>query len=321
MAVLFVDTTADEPIEDFSLRVAEAWEGGSAARDDGVLLVFAIDDRQNRLELGYGLEPLISDSDAARMLREIRPLLQRERYGDAAEIVIDQVIGRTQHLEPEGPIQGGSSPRFVLLWTIFLLLFAKVQSLLWRALHGDLEQDDPCDIDDDGDLPEAFRSKVPLFVDVLIWTVPPIFVIAYFWGQLLPPYWDPLGGLPMTVWALVLLALGPLSAWLFKATSRGIWCLVIFVLFHLLVALVAVEWMETASTAELIFIGSWGVMIDIILWSATSALLIDSGGAGSSYGSSGGGGFSSGGGGGRFGGGGFSGGGGSFGGGGASGSW
>lgn len=125
MAVLVVPTTGREPIETFSLRVAEQWEGGRAGEDRGVLLTLAIEDRRSRLEVGYGLESILTDSVSARILADIRPQLRQKRYGDAVAMVADDVMGRTDHLRPgeaivptlegwwESPVRG--------FWTAFLL--------------------------------------------------------------------------------------------------------------------------------------------------------------------------------------------------------
>ena len=99
MAVLVVETTGPRTIEQYSMEVAESWEGGSAERDDGVLFVLAIGDRENRLELGYGIEPLISDSQASRILDSITPDLRDEHYAAATGKVVDDVIAATDHLE------------------------------------------------------------------------------------------------------------------------------------------------------------------------------------------------------------------------------
>jgi uncharacterized protein len=56
IAVLIVPTTDGEAIEQFSLRVAEAWKIGRKKIDDGALLVIAKNDRRLRIEVGYGLE-------------------------------------------------------------------------------------------------------------------------------------------------------------------------------------------------------------------------------------------------------------------------
>ncbi|MGM0557971.1 MAG: TPM domain-containing protein [Myxococcota bacterium] len=98
MAVLLVDTTGYAPIEDYSLRVASQWKGGRAGEDRGVLLTLAIDDRRSRLEVGYGLESVLTDSVSALILADIRAPLRQQRYGDAVAFVVDGVIDRTEHL-------------------------------------------------------------------------------------------------------------------------------------------------------------------------------------------------------------------------------
>ena len=91
MAVVFVRTTEGQPIEDYTLRVAEAWGGGSKELENGVVLLFAIDDRRSRLEVGYGLEAKIPDAKARALLDGKKDDLRAERYGDAALAVIRNV--------------------------------------------------------------------------------------------------------------------------------------------------------------------------------------------------------------------------------------
>ncbi len=95
MAVLTVRTTGGVPIEDFSYRVAEAWGGGQAGRDYGVLFVLAVQDRRMRLEVGRGLEAQITDADAARFIDELPPLLRDGRYGAASARMVDRVMAAT----------------------------------------------------------------------------------------------------------------------------------------------------------------------------------------------------------------------------------
>ena len=57
-------------IEDFSLRLAETWGIGQAETDNGALVVVSRDDRQARIEVGYGLEPVIPDGLAGRIIRD-----------------------------------------------------------------------------------------------------------------------------------------------------------------------------------------------------------------------------------------------------------
>jgi uncharacterized protein len=85
VAVLIVGTTTPEAIEQYSIRVVEAWKLGRASVqgqkvDDGVLLLVAKDDRKVRIEVGYGLEGSITDALAKRIISE--QISPRFRAGD-----------------------------------------------------------------------------------------------------------------------------------------------------------------------------------------------------------------------------------------------
>jgi uncharacterized protein len=80
LAVLLVPSTAPEAIEQYALRVAEQWKIGRKKVDDGAILVIAKDDRALRIEVGYGLEGVLNDATASRIIREI--IVPRFREGD-----------------------------------------------------------------------------------------------------------------------------------------------------------------------------------------------------------------------------------------------
>jgi uncharacterized protein len=82
IVVLLVPTTRPESIEQFSMRVVETWKPGRKGIDDGVLLLIAKDDREVRIEVGYGLEGAIPDATANRIIDEF--ILPRFRDGDFA---------------------------------------------------------------------------------------------------------------------------------------------------------------------------------------------------------------------------------------------
>ena len=82
VAVLIVPTTAPETIEQFSIRVAEAWKIGRKRIDDGAILVVAKDDRKLRIEVGYGLEGVLNDVTAKRITDEV--ITPKFRSGDFA---------------------------------------------------------------------------------------------------------------------------------------------------------------------------------------------------------------------------------------------
>src|ERR1043165_942507 len=89
IAVLIVPTTQPETIEQYSIRVAEAWKIGRKKIDDGAILVVAKEDRKLRIEVGYGLEGVLTDVTAKRIIDEV--ITPKFRSGDFAGGISDGV--------------------------------------------------------------------------------------------------------------------------------------------------------------------------------------------------------------------------------------
>ena len=139
IAVLIVPTTDGEPIEQFSLRVAEAWKIGRKKVDDGALLVVAKNDRRLRIEIGYGLEGVLTDVTSKRIIDEIiTPKFKSGDFAGGISAGVDRVIGLTNGEklpEPEPPHWDSSNfDAFNPFW----LLFAFVISSILRSALGRL---------------------------------------------------------------------------------------------------------------------------------------------------------------------------------------
>jgi uncharacterized protein len=81
IAILIVQNLDGETIEDYSLRVAEKWKLGTKSKDNGVLLLIAIDDHKMRIEVGHGLEGALTDAQSNRIIRnEMAPNFRRSDY-------------------------------------------------------------------------------------------------------------------------------------------------------------------------------------------------------------------------------------------------
>jgi uncharacterized protein len=130
VAVLIVPTTAPETIEQYSLRVAEAWKIGRKKIDDGALLVVAKNDRRLRIEVGYGLEGALNDATAKRIIDEV--ITPRFRNGDFAGGIsagverIAAVIDGEALPAPAQPKSSASSSNFdpfnpFLLFAVFIV--------------------------------------------------------------------------------------------------------------------------------------------------------------------------------------------------------
>jgi len=151
VAVLIVPTTQPETIEQYSIRVAEAWKIGRKKIDDGALLVVAKNDRKLRIEVGYGLEGALNDVTAKRIIDEI--ITPKFRSGDFAGGIsegVDRIIrvidgeplpapapAAPSHTEPDSALYQFLNPLnpFTI---IFILLLGGMFRRVFGRLFGSL---------------------------------------------------------------------------------------------------------------------------------------------------------------------------------------
>lgn len=91
MAVLLIRSLYGDAVEDFSLAVAEKWKIGWKGKDNGVLLLLAMEDHRSRLEIGYGYEGVINDARAGDILRNMAPFMRKGQYEQAVSYAISSV--------------------------------------------------------------------------------------------------------------------------------------------------------------------------------------------------------------------------------------
>ena len=94
MALVTIASLEGEPIEEVARSIFRAWGVGQKGKNDGILLLIAVGDRRTRLEVGYGLEPIVPDGLAGTILGEMRPALRHGDYSDAL-MAAAQTIGGT----------------------------------------------------------------------------------------------------------------------------------------------------------------------------------------------------------------------------------
>ena len=93
IAVLIVPTTEPETIEQYSIRVADAWKIGRKKIDDGALMVIAKNDRHLRIEVGYGLEGALTDVTTKRIIDEvITPKFKAGDFAGGISAGVDRII-------------------------------------------------------------------------------------------------------------------------------------------------------------------------------------------------------------------------------------
>ncbi|MBM7132122.1 TPM domain-containing protein [Dyella mobilis] len=132
LVVLMIGTTQPDDIDDYSLRVAEQNKLGRKGVDDGVLLFIAKNDRQVRIEVGYGLEGAIPDAASARIIREY--IAPKFRTNDYAGGISDAVGALTLLIDGEPlppPVRGkenqgrGVDFQGLFFLAIFAVLFMR----------------------------------------------------------------------------------------------------------------------------------------------------------------------------------------------------
>jgi uncharacterized protein len=114
LAIVTVKSLQGEPIEDFSVDLATRWGIGRKDKGDtGVLLLLAVQDRQSRMEVGYGIEPTITDGQAGSILRDMRPLLRAGDYDGALMQAAGQVaalIAKANNVTLGVPVPQANAP-------------------------------------------------------------------------------------------------------------------------------------------------------------------------------------------------------------------
>lgn len=102
IAVVTIENLGSIPIEDFAVHLFKEWGIGKKGHDNGILLLIAKEDREARIEVGYGLEPFITDGRAGRIIREkIIPNFKLEAYDEGTREAVNVIKEYIVLGEPE----------------------------------------------------------------------------------------------------------------------------------------------------------------------------------------------------------------------------
>jgi uncharacterized protein len=138
IALVTIPSLENEPIEDVANTIFRAWGVGQKGKNEGILLLLSMGDHHSRLEVGYGLEPILPDGLDGDILREMRPALRQNDVGDAmvaAAATIGSAIAQAKNVQLQAhlpqrrtkPAVSDRIPWTLILGGLFLL------SLLLRA--------------------------------------------------------------------------------------------------------------------------------------------------------------------------------------------
>ena len=148
IAVVTVPTTAPDTAFDYAMRLAEAWKPGAAGKDNGVIFLVAVDDREMHILTGYGIEGALPDG----LVGEIRDrdIVPRFRAGDVSggiragvermAATIAREYGVTLSGAPPAPAGRRATPQTTIsplaLMLLLLVFFVVLPMLASRAAPG-----------------------------------------------------------------------------------------------------------------------------------------------------------------------------------------
>jgi len=128
IAVLIIPSLQGESIEEYALRVAhKEWKLGQADKDNGVLLLIALQDREMRIEAGYGLEGVLTDALSSRINRnEIAPFFRQGDYDSGVKAgvtaIIQSIKGEYKNDDPPKRKSRKGSPFSTLIIIVIILI-------------------------------------------------------------------------------------------------------------------------------------------------------------------------------------------------------
>lgn len=92
-AVLIIRTLDGLDIETYAREVFEAWRLGDAQKNNGILILIALEDRSMRIEVGYGLESIVTDTRAGIIIRNLMaPPFKEEKYSDGILAALGAIV-------------------------------------------------------------------------------------------------------------------------------------------------------------------------------------------------------------------------------------
>lgn len=124
LAVVTLKSLEGDTIENAAVALFEQWGIGQKDKDNGVLLLVAPNERELKIEVGYGLEPVLTDSRAGSIIREvITPKFKENDYdggiSSGVEAILAVLSGRDL---PETAAENNSSSGIWLILAIFIFI-------------------------------------------------------------------------------------------------------------------------------------------------------------------------------------------------------
>lgn len=144
IAVVTINTTNGEPIQQYAVELEDAWKIGPKNSDRGVLILLAVKDRKRWIYPGYGLEGILPDGKVGEIGRQMVPMLRANDFDGAVTLAVDeisQIIAQDAGVQLKPLTRGGAAERQPhasagqiiggIIFLIFIVIF-----LLWAGGSG-----------------------------------------------------------------------------------------------------------------------------------------------------------------------------------------
>ncbi|MDD5031989.1 MAG: TPM domain-containing protein [Patescibacteria group bacterium] len=136
ISVVTIPNLDGDTIENFAVKLFEDWKIGKAKNDNGILVLVAKEDRQMRIEVGYGLEGALTDAQSFWIIDDImKPAFRQEKYYEGIDQAIDKIIAATQgeYVPESKPAKGLSSNAWENIFWFGLFAIIWMASILGRS--------------------------------------------------------------------------------------------------------------------------------------------------------------------------------------------
>ena len=154
IALVTINTLDGSDIESYAVDLFHQWGIGSKSTNRGVLILYAIRDHRARIEVGYGLEPILPDGKVGSFQREAIPLMRAGNYSQALQLVTTRVADviasdagiQLTHPQPRAPARPDNEPQggfsfggiVVIIIVILIVLLTPLRTLLFWMLFSNI---------------------------------------------------------------------------------------------------------------------------------------------------------------------------------------
>jgi len=122
VAIVTIKSLDGVSVEEYAVELFEKWGIGKKAKDSGVLFLMAVQDRKMRIEVGYGLEHVLTDGRAGEIIREATPFFKESRWDTGVELVAQRIINIASKSEEAEPSNSQKSDEHIPLWGWILII-------------------------------------------------------------------------------------------------------------------------------------------------------------------------------------------------------